>query len=30
MGAIRHIDCFHRFLERSFIDVKNDEVYGNL
>ena len=30
MGGIRHIDCFHRFLERSFIDVKNDEVYGNL
>ena len=25
-GGGRHIDCFHRFLKRSFIDVKNDEV----
>ena len=25
-GSIRHIDCFHSFLKRSFIDVKKDEV----
>ena len=26
VGGIRHIDCFHSFLKRSFIDLKNDEV----
>ena len=29
-GGIRCIDCFHRFMKWSFINVKNDEVYGNL
>ena len=29
-GGIRRIDCFHRFMKWSFINVKNDEVYGNL
>ena len=26
MGGIKHIDCFHRFMKRSFIHVKNNEV----
>ena len=26
LGGIRHIDCFHGFLKRSFIDIKNNEV----
>ena len=30
MGGIRHIDCFNSFLKWSFINVKNNEVYGNL
>ena len=30
MGGIRHIGSFHGFLKRSFVNVKNNEGYGNL
>ena len=30
MGDIRHIDYFHRFIKRSFIAIKNNEVLVNL
>ena len=29
-GGIRHTDCLRKLFKSSFIEIKNDEVYGNL